>query len=64
MKNKKTDWEAKVMMMVVYVLLFLGTLGVLLLDVVWKKGVYLIVILLMMDILYKRAYDKKKCKIK
>ena len=62
MKNKKKDWEIRIILLIVYTLLTIGILGVLLLDVIWKKGVYLIVIVLMMDILYERYYNQKNAK--
>ncbi len=56
---KKKNWGAKIAFFGVYILLFLGITGVLLLDVIWKKAAYLFIIFLMMDILYKRYYNKK-----
>lgn len=54
---KKENWEVKVMKILVYVVLTIGILGVLLIDIPWKKGVYLIVVVLMLDILYKEYYN-------
>ncbi len=43
----------------VYVMIVIGIIGVLLLDILWKKAFYLIVVFLMMDILYKKYYNNK-----
>ena len=49
----------KLVLFVVHVMVVIGILGVLFLDVLWKKAFYLIVVFLMMDILYKRYYNNK-----
>ncbi len=45
-------------------LMVVSIFGILWMDVIWKRGGYLILFVLMMDILYKRYYTKYPIKKK
>ena len=49
----------KLVFFFVHVMVVIGILGVLFVNILWKKAFYLVVVFLMMDILYKKYYNKK-----